>query len=183
VKSTRGYSISQVSFSDTSGPQIGLVAGLRSAVARHFDVQGRLGFSYAHLSSNMDIDARTESSSSNPFSNSLDRLDVGVGFITLQVDGTFRYLPQLWGPRVFIGLGPHFEMGAFQTSTGKRSDAPDVDVSQFLATVSGLFEVGFILGGDEEWEVGLRVATGTLVGHGKDSEYAGLTVSRALANF
>ena len=107
-------------------------------------------------------------------------------FIGVHADGSVRWLPQLMGPRFFVGLGPLLELSSVSASSGvltgsgsSRPAPPSIDVNEMIFAVHGLLELGVIFGGQEEWEAGVRGTLGaSIADHSKDIEFVGATLAR-----
>ena len=180
-----GYTVQSVALHKLIGVGAEIGAGIRGSIAEHFDLQTRLSVAFSRPSGQMELSLESDDVS-DPFYGSVDA-DTDATFIGVHVDGTLRWLPQLMGPRFFVGLGPQLELSSVSASSGaltsggsSRAAPPSVDVNEMIFAAYGLLELGAIFGGQEEWEAGVRGALGaSVMDHSKDVEFVGATLARA----
>jgi hypothetical protein len=171
--------IEHVAFA-AQGPLLQAGVGVRGTIAQHFDLQTRLGLSIAKTQGSMFVNGSTTEPSSSYTSTSYDNFDVESSstFLGVELEGTIRWLPQLFGPRFFVGLGPMVELTSVTASPEEGSSGlPPLTVNETNVAAYGLLELGVIFGGEEQWEIALRGGAG--VSSQKDAELVMLGVARA----
>jgi hypothetical protein len=145
------------SFQAKLGPVFHFGAGVRVPIDRNFDFSGRAGLSYSSTGGDCAGNYYDYDNSTYVFFDCLHDTS-GLG-ATLQA--TLRFLPQLYGPRFYVGLGPHFQR-LWLTSTistpGGTGATAEVDTSTLV--FQGMLELGMILGADEAWDVNLATSLG-----------------------
>ncbi len=184
VTSNTGFTVRSAALQKLLGAGAHVGAGIRGSIAEHFDLQTRLSLSFARVSGQAYLDGEQRSATNadiDYISNHYD--NVSATLIGLRADGTIRWLPQLMGPRFFVGLGPLLELSSVSVSTsglGGPFAIPAIDINEMVVSAHGLLELGVILGAQEDWELGLRGSAGAALGNNsKDVEFVGANVARA----